>query len=128
MSQQYVRVLVAAGAIPWIIPLIQGDTATLRRSTIVSTASFFPVAWTSIPSAYQEGPNDLCGHTDPARDEIELTLTRWALEDKKPLSPFVAASRSSTSRPAERFTRTSPPSFPARSSTTTSRGGGMYHP
>ena len=37
------------------------------------------------PSTYQEKPSPLCGRTDPDRDEIELTLTRWAMEDKKPL-------------------------------------------
>ncbi|HEY8256897.1 MAG TPA: gamma-glutamyl-gamma-aminobutyrate hydrolase family protein [Gemmatimonadales bacterium] len=85
MSQQYVRVLVAAGAIPWIIPLIQGDPATLRDIYDRLDGIFLPGGVDLDPTAYQEVPNDLCGHTDPARDEIELTLTRWALEDKKPL-------------------------------------------
>ena len=85
MSQQYVRVLVAAGAIPWIIPLIQGDTDTLRSIYDRLDGVFLPGGVDLDPSAYDEGPNDLCGHTDPARDEIELTLTRWAMEDKKPL-------------------------------------------
>jgi len=85
MSQQYVRVLVAAGAIPWIIPLIQGDTATLRGIYDRLDGLFLPGGVDLDPSAYHEAPDDLCGRTDPARDEIELTLTRWALEDKKPL-------------------------------------------
>lgn len=85
MSQQYVRVLVAAGAIPWIIPLIQEDSATLRGIYDRLDGVFLPGGVDLDPSAYHEGPNDLCGRTDPARDEIELTLTRWALEDKKPL-------------------------------------------
>ena len=85
MSQQYVRVLVAAGAIPWIIPLIQEDSATLRGIYDRLDGVFLPGGVDLDPSAYHEDPNDLCGRTDPARDEIELTLTRWALEDKKPL-------------------------------------------
>jgi len=85
MSQQYVRVLVAAGAIPWIIPLIQDDPATLRGIYDRLDGLFLPGGVDLDPSAYHEGPNDLCGRTDPARDEIELTLTRWALEEKKPL-------------------------------------------
>jgi putative glutamine amidotransferase len=85
MSQQYVRVLVAAGAIPWIIPLIQGDTATLRGIYDRLDGLFLPGGVDLDPSAYDEAPTDLCGRTDPARDEIELMLTRWALEDKKPL-------------------------------------------
>ena len=30
MGQRYVRVLAAAGAVPWLIPLLHGDEATLR--------------------------------------------------------------------------------------------------
>jgi len=30
MSQRYVQVLTAAGAVPWVIPLLHGDEATLR--------------------------------------------------------------------------------------------------
>jgi len=85
MSQQYVRVLVAAGGVPWIIPLIQGDTATLRNIYDRLDGLFLPGGVDLDPAAYHEGPNDLVGRTDPARDEIELTLTRWALDDKKPL-------------------------------------------
>jgi putative glutamine amidotransferase len=84
MSQQYVRVLVAAGAVPWIIPLLQDDSATLRSIYDRLDGVFLPGGVDLDPSAYDE-PVDGCGRTDPARDEIELTLTRWALEDKKPL-------------------------------------------
>ncbi len=85
MSQQYVRVLVAAGAIPWIVPLLEGDRATLRSIYDRLDGVFLPGGVDMDPAAYREEPNDLCGRTDPARDEIELTLTRWAIEDKKPL-------------------------------------------
>jgi putative glutamine amidotransferase len=30
MGQRYVRILAAAGAVPWLIPLLQGDEVTLR--------------------------------------------------------------------------------------------------
>jgi putative glutamine amidotransferase len=85
MSQQYVRVLVAAGAVPWIIPLIEGDTATLRSIYDRLDGVFLPGGVDMDPSAYHEEPSELLGRVDPARDEIELTLTRWAMEDKKPL-------------------------------------------
>lgn len=84
MSQQYVRVLVAAGAIPWIIPLIQNDLPTLRGIYDRLDGVFLPGGVDLDPSAYQE-QHDGCGRTDPARDEIELILTRWTLEDEKPL-------------------------------------------
>jgi putative glutamine amidotransferase len=85
MSQQYVRVLVAAGAVPWIIPLLRGDPGTLRAIYERLDGVFLPGGVDLHPSAYQEAPTDLCGRTDPDRDEIELTLTRWAMEDRKPL-------------------------------------------
>jgi putative glutamine amidotransferase len=85
MSQQYVRVLVAAGAVPWIIPLLEGDPASLRAIYERVDGIFLPGGVDLDPSAYCEGPSRLVGRTDPARDEIELTLTRWALDDHKPL-------------------------------------------
>src|SRR6266480_216049 len=30
MSQRYVQMLVTVGAVPWVIPLLEGDEATLR--------------------------------------------------------------------------------------------------
>jgi putative glutamine amidotransferase len=85
MSQQYVRVLVAAGAVPWIIPLLEGDSATLRAIYDRADGIFLPGGVDLEPSTYREEPSTLVGRTDPARDEIELTLTRWALADHKPL-------------------------------------------
>ena len=85
MSQQYVRVLVQAGGVPWIIPLLEGDRSTLRAIYERLDGIFLPGGVDLHPSAYQEEATPLCGRTDPARDEIELTLTRWAMEDRKPL-------------------------------------------
>jgi putative glutamine amidotransferase len=85
MSQQYVRVLVAAGAVPWIVPLIQNDSATLRGIYDRLDGVFLPGGVDLHPSAYDERPHALLGRTDPDRDEVELTLTRWSLEDGKPL-------------------------------------------
>jgi putative glutamine amidotransferase len=85
MSQQYVRVLVAAGAVPWIIPLLENDPATLRAIYDRVDGVFLPGGVDLEPSTYDEAATSLLGRTDPARDEIELTLTRWALEDGKPL-------------------------------------------
>jgi putative glutamine amidotransferase len=85
MSQQYVRVLVEAGAVPWIIPLLRGDTDTLRAIYQRLDGVFLPGGVDLHPSAYQEEPTEHCGRTDPDRDETELTLTRWAMEDRKPL-------------------------------------------
>lgn len=85
MSQQYVRVLVEAGAVPWIIPLLRGDPGTLRAVYERLDGVFLPGGVDLHPSSYHEAPTALCGRTDPDRDETELTLTRWAMADRKPL-------------------------------------------
>lgn len=85
MSQQYVRVLVQAGAVPWIVPLLQGDTSTLRAIYDRLDGIFLPGGVDLHPSSYQEAPTALCGRTDPDRDETELTLARWAIADGRPL-------------------------------------------
>lgn len=85
MSQQYVRVLVGAGAVPWIIPLIRSDEDTLRAIYDRLDGVFLPGGVDLHPSSYAEEPTAHCGRTDPDRDWTELTLTRWALADKKPL-------------------------------------------
>jgi putative glutamine amidotransferase len=37
------------------------------------------------PGTYGEAPHERLGRVDPARDRVELQLTRWAIEDRKPL-------------------------------------------
>ena len=85
MSQQYVRVLVGAGAVPWIIPLLRDDEATLRAIYERIDGVFLPGGVDLHPSSYAEEPTALCGRTDSDRDWTELTLTRWAMADHKPL-------------------------------------------
>ena len=85
MSQRYVQVLVSAGAIPWVIPLLEGDEATLRGIYERSDALFLPGGVDIDPATYGETRGATCGRTDPARDWTELLLTRWALADAKPV-------------------------------------------
>jgi putative glutamine amidotransferase len=85
MSQQYIRVLVDAGAVPWIIPLLRGDRGTLRAIYERVDGIFLPGGVDLHPAAYEEQPRERCGRTDPDRDATELTLTRWAMADHKPL-------------------------------------------
>lgn len=85
MSQRYVQVLVGAGAIPWVIPLLEHDEATLRGIYERTDALFLPGGVDIDPAAYGESRGAACGRTDPARDWTELLLTRWALADAKPV-------------------------------------------
>ena len=85
MSQRYVRVLAAAGAVPWIIPLLYDDEETLRAIYDQLDGVFLPGGVDMDPSTYREKRHPHCGRTDTARDRTELALTRWAMEDRKPL-------------------------------------------
>src|SRR5258705_4601005 len=85
MSQRYVNVLTAAGAIPWVIPLLEGNDAALRSIYERLDGLFLPGGVDIDPAAYGEPRTSLCGRVDPARDWAELLLVRWALADKKPV-------------------------------------------
>jgi putative glutamine amidotransferase len=85
MGQRYVRVLAAAGAVPWPIPLLQGDEATLRLIYERLDALFLTGGADVDPGAYGEPRHERCDRSDPARDWAEITLVRWALADRKPV-------------------------------------------
>jgi putative glutamine amidotransferase len=85
MSQRYVNVLTAAGALPWVIPLLEGNEAALRGIHERLDGLFLPGGVDIDPGAYGEPRTSLCGRVDPARDWAELLLVRWALADKKPV-------------------------------------------
>ncbi len=85
MSQRYVQVLTAVGAIPWVIPLLQPDEATMRAIYERVAGVFFPGGVDIDPATYGEAAAPVCGRTDPARDWTELRLARWAIADHKPI-------------------------------------------
>jgi putative glutamine amidotransferase len=85
MGQRYVRVLAAAGAVPWLIPLLPGDEATLRAVYARLDGVFLTGGVDVDPGQYGEERGPACDRADAARDWTELTLIRWALADDKPV-------------------------------------------
>jgi putative glutamine amidotransferase len=85
MGQRYVRALTAAGAIPWLVPLLPGDELTLHAIYDRLDGVFLTGGVDVDPCNYGEGPHPMCDRTDPARDWTELTLIRWARADHKPI-------------------------------------------
>src|SRR5262245_43013614 len=71
MSQRYVRVLTDLGAVPWLIPLLPGDEATLRAIYDQLDGVFLTGGVDVDPSHYGEPRHPLCGPTDPERDAVE---------------------------------------------------------
>jgi putative glutamine amidotransferase len=83
MSQRYITTLTRAGAIPWMIPLVDEDT--LRGIYDGLDAVFLPGGADIDPVSYGTEPHPACDRTDRERDRVELALARWALEDDKPV-------------------------------------------
>jgi putative glutamine amidotransferase len=85
MSQRYIRALTAVGALPWMIPLVGDEKDTMRGIYDALDGVFLPGGADIDPSNYGEERHPKCDKGDPARDEVELMLVRWALADKKPV-------------------------------------------
>jgi putative glutamine amidotransferase len=83
MSQRYVSTLTNAGAIPWLIPLV--DDETLRGIYEKLDGVFLPGGADIDPVSYGTEPHPLCDKTDRDRDRVELALARWAIEEGTPL-------------------------------------------
>ncbi|MEP6731533.1 MAG: gamma-glutamyl-gamma-aminobutyrate hydrolase family protein [bacterium] len=83
MSQRYILTLTAAGAIPWMIPLVDEDT--LRGVYEELDAVFLPGGADIDPMTYGADPHPLCDKTDRERDRVEVLLAKWALAEEKPV-------------------------------------------
>jgi putative glutamine amidotransferase len=85
MGQRYVEVLTSFGAVPWLVPLVADDEATLRAIYERLDGIFLPGGADMDPASYGDEKDALCGRTDIARDRTEVQLVRWAAEDGKPV-------------------------------------------
>jgi putative glutamine amidotransferase len=83
--QRYARAISDLGALPWLIPLLEEDPVTLREIYERVDGLFLAGGVDIHPEAYCHEYRRLCGRTDRPRDEVELLLTRWAIEDAKPV-------------------------------------------
>lgn len=85
MSHRYVLALTSVGAVPWVIPLLPEDEATMRCIYDQLDGLFIPGGMDIDPNNYGETRLEVCGKSDAARDWAELTLVRWAVADQKPI-------------------------------------------
>ena len=85
MNQRYYLAAAAAGAVPVLIPLLDDDLGTLREIYDRLDGVLIPGGVDIDPRAYGETPHEKLGHLDRSRDNTELQLARWAIEEKKPL-------------------------------------------
>jgi putative glutamine amidotransferase len=84
MNQRYYEAVAAAGGAPVLIPLLE-DTDVLRATYEACDGILIPGGVDMDPATYGEAPHEKLGRIDPARDRVELQLTRWTIEDRKPL-------------------------------------------
>ena len=85
MNQRYFRAVTTLGGIPWMIPLIADDLDTLRAIYERLDGLLIPGGIDMDPTNYGEEILPVCGRLDPARDAVELQLTRWSIDDGKPV-------------------------------------------
>jgi putative glutamine amidotransferase len=83
-NQAYVHAVARAGAAPLLIPQLT-DKTLLRTLYELLDGLLLSGGEDVDPARYGEPRHEKCGPVSPDRDEIEFTLTRWALDDEKPL-------------------------------------------
>ena len=84
MNERYGLAVAAAGAVPVLIPLLD-DGDTLRAVFDRVDGILVPGGVDIDPEAYGAAAEPVLGRIDPARDATEIRLTRWALDEGKPL-------------------------------------------
>lgn len=85
MNHRYFTALTTVGALPVMMPLLVNDEDTMRGMYDRLDGIFLAGGVDVDPGAYKEDKLDVCGRTDPDRDAVELMLTKWAIEDGKPV-------------------------------------------
>src|SRR5688572_30913573 len=85
MNYRYFTALTSVDAVPVMVPLLPDDESTLRALYEHLDGVFLAGGVDIDPLSYREDKLDVCGRTDPDRDRVELRLTRWAIEERKPV-------------------------------------------
>lgn len=83
-SQAYVHAVARAGAAPLLIPNLT-DKTLLHTLYELLDGLLLSGGEDVDPAYYGEPRHEKCGPVSPDRDEVELTLVRWAMDDGKPL-------------------------------------------
>ena len=84
LRKNYTDAIIAAGGLPLIIPVLE-DIEVLRALYDRMDGILISGGGDIDPRFYNEPPLAGLGPTDPMRDEIELPLARWAIDEGKPL-------------------------------------------
>jgi putative glutamine amidotransferase len=85
MNRRYYQALAQVAAVPVMVPLFDEDMDTLRAIFDRMDGIFLAGGVDVDPESYGAARHADCGRTDPARDRVEIQLTRWAIAERKPL-------------------------------------------
>ncbi|HSA55570.1 MAG TPA: gamma-glutamyl-gamma-aminobutyrate hydrolase family protein [Gemmatimonadaceae bacterium] len=85
MNERYYTAVAQAGGTPVLIPLLDDQSEALRAAYEVCDGILLPGGVDLDPASFGESPHPRLGRVDPARDRVELTLTKWAVEEHKPI-------------------------------------------
>lgn len=83
-NDYYLAAITAAGGIPFLIPLNLADAA-LRRLYDLAHGILLCGGGDIDPSLLNHEPHPMLSDVQPDRDAMEMTLSRWAAADGKPL-------------------------------------------
>jgi putative glutamine amidotransferase len=85
MNSRYYQAAADAGGAPVMVPLFDDDPPTLRALYDRLDGILLAGGVDMDPCTFGDTPHPKLGRIDTARDTVELTLTRWAVEDRKPI-------------------------------------------
>ena len=85
--QQCMQALLAAGAVPVLLPVCADPEITERSAGLID-GLLMPGAPDLEPSLYGEEKLPCCGQTTPARDDAEIALLKKMMELDKPVFGF----------------------------------------
>ncbi len=84
LGKNYVNSLVACGAIPVLLPTVV-SLESWRAMYESADGILLSGGGDVDPARFGELPHEKTYGVDPERDEVEMALARWALQDDKPL-------------------------------------------
>jgi putative glutamine amidotransferase len=83
-NSSYISAIISAGGAPFLIP-VEARDSVLRMLFEQADAILLPGGGDIASHFFDEMPHPSLSDVQSARDELELTLARWGLEEGKPL-------------------------------------------
>jgi putative glutamine amidotransferase len=84
LGRNYVRSLIACGAVPLLLPTSLDSTAW-RELYAYADGVLLSGGGDVQPALFGEAKHEATSDVDPERDRVEIDLARWALDDDRPL-------------------------------------------